>query len=130
MMVDMSPRAVTERLRLMDELWELSVKLMNSKVILGHVSPSKNERSLDVEAAIRKVLFFDWDPIGVATLGAPDDEYDSYIAPIYKILVETRSEDEIVKRLYQLEHDSMGISRNDPAVLKPVARKLLELDVG
>jgi len=129
MMVDMSPRAVTERLRLMDELWELSVKLMNSKVILGHVSPSKNERSLDVEAAIRKVLFFDWDPIGVATLGAPDDEYDSYIAPIYKILVETRSEDEIVKRLYQLEHDSMGISRNDPAVLKPVARKLLELDV-
>jgi hypothetical protein len=29
-MVDMSPDAVTERLRLMDELWELSVKLMVS----------------------------------------------------------------------------------------------------
>ena len=30
-MVDMSPEAVTRRLRLMDELWELSVKLMNGK---------------------------------------------------------------------------------------------------
>lgn len=32
-MVDMSPSAVTERLRLMDELWELSVKLMNAKKV-------------------------------------------------------------------------------------------------
>ena len=29
-MVDMSPEAVGQRLRLMGELWELSVKLMNS----------------------------------------------------------------------------------------------------
>ena len=32
-MVDMSPKAVTYRLRLMGELWELSVKLMNSKIV-------------------------------------------------------------------------------------------------
>ena len=31
MKVDMSPKAVTERLRTMDELWLLSVKLMDSK---------------------------------------------------------------------------------------------------
>lgn len=31
MVVDMSPEAVTERLRLMDELWELSMKLKESK---------------------------------------------------------------------------------------------------
>ena len=31
-MVDMSPEAITDRLRLMDELWLLSVKLMNSKI--------------------------------------------------------------------------------------------------
>jgi hypothetical protein len=30
-MVDMSPDAITPRLRLMDELWELSVALMNAK---------------------------------------------------------------------------------------------------
>ena len=34
-MVDMSPAAVTERLRLMGELWELSVKLMNAKKVKG-----------------------------------------------------------------------------------------------
>ena len=31
MKVDMSPKAVTERLKTLDELWLLSVKLMNSK---------------------------------------------------------------------------------------------------
>jgi hypothetical protein len=33
MKVDMSPKAVTERLKTMNELWLLSVKLMNSKKI-------------------------------------------------------------------------------------------------
>jgi hypothetical protein len=33
MKVDMSPKAVTERLKLMDDLWLLSVKLMNSKKV-------------------------------------------------------------------------------------------------
>ncbi len=33
MKVDMSPQAVTERLRTLNDLWLLSVKLMNSKKI-------------------------------------------------------------------------------------------------
>ena len=33
MKVDMSPKAVTERLKTLNELWLLSVKLMNSKNI-------------------------------------------------------------------------------------------------
>lgn len=32
-MVDMSPEAVTRRLRLMDELWELSVALMDARKV-------------------------------------------------------------------------------------------------
>jgi hypothetical protein len=40
MKVDMSPKAVTERLKTMDELWLLSVKLMNSK----KVKSAKNDR--------------------------------------------------------------------------------------
>lgn len=42
MKVDMSPKAVTERLKLMDELWLLSVKLMNSKKVKS-AKESKNE---------------------------------------------------------------------------------------
>lgn len=34
MKVDMSPEAVTQRLRIMDDLWVLSVKLMKSKRII------------------------------------------------------------------------------------------------
>ena len=33
MKIDMSPEAVTERMKIMDELWLLSVKLMNSKKV-------------------------------------------------------------------------------------------------
>jgi hypothetical protein len=44
MKVDMSPKAVTERLRLLDELWLLSVKLMNSKKIKSQ-KDNKNELS-------------------------------------------------------------------------------------
>ncbi len=33
MKVDMSPKAVKERLQTMDDLWLLSVKLMNSKKV-------------------------------------------------------------------------------------------------
>ena len=33
MKIDMSPKAIAERLKTVDELWLLSVKLMNSKKI-------------------------------------------------------------------------------------------------
>ena len=44
MKVDMSPKAVTERLKTLDELWLLSVKLMNSKKIIVE-KDTKNELS-------------------------------------------------------------------------------------
>jgi hypothetical protein len=42
MKVDMSPKAVTERLKMLDDLWLLSVKLMNSKKIKS-AKDDKNE---------------------------------------------------------------------------------------
>lgn len=44
MSADMSRRAVSDRLRIMNELWLLSVKLMNSKK-LGSADERKNELS-------------------------------------------------------------------------------------
>jgi hypothetical protein len=35
-------------------------------------------------AAIRKILHEDWDPIGC---GVPEDEYDSYVWPVYSLLI-------------------------------------------
>jgi hypothetical protein len=44
MKVDMSPKAVKERLKTMDELWLLSVKLINSKKVQAEKN-YKNELS-------------------------------------------------------------------------------------
>ena len=46
MKVDMSPKAVRERLKTVDELWLLSVKLMNAKKIKT-AKETKNELSRD-----------------------------------------------------------------------------------
>ena len=42
MKVNMSPKAVTERLKTLDDLWLLSVKLMNSKKV-KFAKDDKNE---------------------------------------------------------------------------------------
>jgi hypothetical protein len=51
MKVDMSPKAVKARLQEMDELWELSVKLMNNRKVLGDLTldseSSETERAND-----------------------------------------------------------------------------------
>jgi len=130
MKVDMSPQAVTQRLRTMDELWLLSQKLMNAKRVATNYSVSKKERALEIKNSIRRILFYDWDPIGISNDVDIDDEYDRYIAPVYRMLVENRSEDELVKFLFQLERDSMGLSSKSPERLRPVARKLLGLYVN
>ena len=54
MKVDMSPKAVTERLRMMDELWLLSVKLMNSKKIKSAKSEKEKTGKQPHEAVSKK----------------------------------------------------------------------------
>ena len=51
MKVDMSPKAVKERLQTMDELWLLSVKLMNSKKAASAAN-NKNKPSENVRNAV------------------------------------------------------------------------------
>ena len=90
---------------------------------------TRKERALAVQDAIRRILVFDWDPIGISEPGELNDEYDAYIARVYRILVGSPSEDAIVKRLHQFERDAMGLPGTDHARLRLVAKKLLELDV-
>ena len=37
--------------------------------------------------AINTILWQDWDPIGC---GVPEDEYESYVWPVYKLLIARR----------------------------------------
>ena len=49
MKVDMSPKAVKARMQEMDELWELSVKLMNSRKV-------QKESAADLESKKAELL--------------------------------------------------------------------------
>jgi hypothetical protein len=94
------------------------------------MTKSKAKRAAEVQEAIRKVLFCDWDPIGVSDDANLRDEYDAYIAPVYRILSGSRSEQELVDLLFRTEADSIGLQCDSPERLRPVARTLLEPDTA
>ena len=89
---------------------------------------SRETRAAKIQESIRQVLRHDWNPIGFADV-LPEDEYDSYIAPIFRILAGSRSEQEIIECLFHLERDIIGAPCKSAEQLRPVARRLLELDV-
>ena len=92
------------------------------------MADSRDKRAAEIQDSIRQILYREWDPIGVAGL-APGDEYDSYIAPVYRILVGSRSEDELIEFLYWTESETIGMACESRELLRPVARRLLALDV-
>lgn len=129
MKVDMSPEAVTARLRTMDELWLLSVNLMSSKPTDGRPLAPRRSRALEILDAIRDVLYKDWDPVGVNEYSSRD-EYDAYIAPVYRILVGSRSEKELIDTLRRIEDEQIGTGPTGTEKLHAVANKLLGLTVA
>ena len=126
MKVDMSPEAISGRLEAMGQLWELSVELMRSKP--AKERSEMRSRGLEIQDSIRKVLTQNWDPLGVAK--ECTEEYDAYIAPVYRILVGTRSPGELVECLRRIEKDQIGTQHDNPEALATVAEKLLDLDVS
>jgi hypothetical protein len=89
---------------------------------------SRESRAARIQDSIRQVLYRDWNPIGIDD-ALPADEYDSYSAPVYRILVGSRSEQELIGFLFSTERDTIGTPCDSPEQLRPVARRLLELDV-
>jgi hypothetical protein len=71
-------------------------------------------------------LFYDWGLIGINDFG-PDDEYNSYVGGIYRLLASGADEHKIIERLYQIETNSMGLGGNRER-LKTVAEKLMKLN--
>lgn len=91
------------------------------------MTDSRDKKAAKIQDSIRQILYHDWSPIPLPEL--PKDEYDSYIAPVYHILIGSRSEQELVECLFRMEHDVIGMPCASPELLQPVARKLLELEV-
>lgn len=68
-----------------------------------------SKRSRDWKAdvdAIRRILISEWDPIGC---GVPEDEYDSYIPVIYRLMQARAGVERLASHLEELETESMGL---------------------
>ncbi len=89
----------------------------------------KQRQAKKIMDAIRQVLLADWDPIGIQGAG-PDDEYDFCIGPLYHLLIQKPTEDEVMDLLYSFEGDAMGFASDNKENLRAAARKLLALDLS
>ena len=90
----------------------------------------RQTKAREIQERIRQVLLHDWDPIGVADIEEAQDEYDSYVGLVYRLLASPASEDELIAELRHIEVVRMGLSPVRPEGLLPVARKLKALDVS
>ena len=76
--------------------------------------------------AIRTILLEDWDPIGVYMAG-PDDEYDTYIWPIFRRLRDGAGAAKVSDYLFQLEQDIMGCRPENRDRINVASKKLISL---
>ena len=91
---------------------------------------TKQKRGLEIQDSIQKILFQDWDPIGVNSNLNLQDEYDGYIAPVYRILIGSRSEEDLIEFLCRTERETIGTGCESREQLRSIARRLLALDVS
>lgn len=84
------------------------------------------KRAQQLHQDIHQALITDWDPIGVADIPEAQDEYDSYIPTIYKLLITRAPKHEIFDYLWWLETEHMGL-RGDRQRTKKFTEQLLSL---
>ena len=89
---------------------------------------SRETQAKEIQDAIRRVLLRDWDPIGVRETPEAQDEYDGYVAPVYRYLARGASVIEIAGYLAVVERDAMGLSGPVNDLMK-VAEQLKQVEI-
>jgi|SRR5262245_42215862 len=72
--------------------------------------------------AIRRALLTEWDPIGVNGVAEAQDEYDSYVPAIYKMLISRKPRHELFDYLWWLETEHMALAGDRRATERFVDR--------
>ena len=75
---------------------------------------------------IRRMLLY-YDPYGLTIMGAPDDEYDSYVPKIFSFLLESMDQKFLEKRIYDLFQDVEVDDANRRRKTKQMAEDLVDL---
>jgi len=94
------------------------------------MASNKHQRAHAIQESIREILLRDWDPIGINDVPEASDEYDSYVGGVYRLLASGCSVEELINHLFIIETRTMGLFVPDREHLKPVATKLLSLNVS
>ena len=84
------------------------------------------ERARRYHAAIKTTLLNEWDPIGISDVPEAQDEYDSYVPGIHKMLISRSTEQEVFEYLWAIETQHMGLLGNRGHT-EAVAGKLVQL---
>ena len=76
--------------------------------------------------AINAILWKDWDPIGC---GVPEDEYESYVWPVYKLLIDGEPRDKVGAYLRWVADEQITVSVPEDR-LQAVVDKLMALGLA
>jgi hypothetical protein len=90
---------------------------------------SREAQARTIQMAIRDILLRDWDPIGVADVPEAQDEYDGYVEPVYGLLAQGSSANEIATYLATVQRDAMEIAGSAKDSME-VAARLKRIDIA
>ena len=124
---DMSREAVTHRLRQMEGLWLLSKALADAKFV--QENGVGENRALKIQTAIREILLREWNSSSPGQGDGVDRSFDQHVAPILRLLVGSRREDDLVECLQSIATKETGDETRDIERLRQMTKRLLELDV-
>ena len=89
---------------------------------MGH-KRSNEERTL--YKRVDEVLYYLWDPIGVAEVVEARDEYDSYVPQVFTLLRQEADASQIAQFLSAIVRDRMGMTPDESRAQR-IATILLE----
>jgi hypothetical protein len=79
---------------------------------MGDESVSLSPQEKELLRRIDEVLFYVWDPIGVARVPEARDEYESYVPQIFRRLNATTDGREVAEYLHWLSTEHIGVGAN------------------
>jgi hypothetical protein len=82
-----------------------------------------------VLAEVCKVLWEQWDPIGVNDTPQALGEYDSYAGGVYSLLLRGASDAEVAQHLRRVETENMGLRGSSKEHLTLVVGALRAIDL-
>jgi hypothetical protein len=85
-----------------------------------------SKRAHILQRRIKGILLQDWDPIGVQEIPEAQDEYDSYVSPIYSMLISHKPINEVFEYLSWIEGERMGLTV-DQQRTQDIAERLINL---